>query len=57
MNKQRIKGSWNQIMGNAKERSGDNALIGEGQDQKIIGRAQTGIGRVRDRFRRFFGGV
>lgn len=59
MDKQRIKGSWNELVGNLKQRSarqtGDSAMYGEGQDQRVVGRLQSGIGKAKDRVRKLFG--
>lgn len=58
MNKSRLKGAWNQAKGNIRQRTaqgtGNESEFGRGQDEQIIGRGQSALGRLQDRIKGIF---
>jgi len=55
MDKLHFRGSWNQVAGKLKKQFGnltdDDVMYSEGQEDELLGRLETKLGRSRDEVR------
>jgi uncharacterized protein YjbJ (UPF0337 family) len=58
MDKQEVKGTWNEIKGKIKQKYGqltdDDLTFAEGKEDEMYGRLQQKLGKTKDEIRREF---